>query len=463
MASKAQGQVLFKFSCSGRDEWGVDVAIMAGIVGHVGIRACQTGILKNTDTASMSKINVHSTVQERWLLWTLAAIQFTHIVDFMVMMPLGPKLIQLFQLSDASFGLLVSSYSIAAGVAGLIASVYVDRFDRRRVLLVVYACFALATLACAWAPTHAMLLLARILAGVFGGMLGALVQTIVGDVVPFERRGQAMGVVMSAFALATVAGLPVALWLANTWGWHWPFLSIAILSAVCWLAAWRWVPKLNAHLQSQTKQSPWQRLYEVFSQKNHWWAFGLSVLMVLGSFSIIPYITIFTTTNLGLSQEQVPLVYLVGGLATLFTSRLWGRLADQYGKVLMFRCLALLAAVPMVVLTHLNHVPLWGLLLVTTAFFVFVSGRMVPGMALLTEATQPQWRGGFMSVNNALQSAAMGIGAWLGGVMISRTPQGLLQDYERCGWLALGTSLLIVWWVGHLHIASNTSKNLQKA
>jgi predicted MFS family arabinose efflux permease len=304
------------------------------------------------------------------------------------------------------------------------------------------------------------LLCARIMAGAFGGVLGALVQTIVGDVVPFERRGRAMGVVMSAFALATVAGLPLALWVAGLLGWHWPFFSIAVLSALCWLAALKFVPSLDTHVQVPAKGiaqgSPWQRLHGVLTQPNHWRAYGLSMAMMLGSFSIIPYITIFTTTNVGLSAADVPLVYLVGGLATLVTSRLWGRMADRHGKVFMFRCLSVLAAVPMFTLTHLGPAPLWVLLVVTTAFFVFVSGRMVPGMALLTQAAQPQWRGGFMSVNSALQSAMMGVGAWLGGLMISRSPQGLLVGYEYCGWLAVASSIAIVWWVGRLGIAEGS-------
>lgn len=420
-------------------------------------------IVRDTDamTSSSSASPVShahlAAVRERWLLWVLAAIQFTHIVDFMVMMPLGPELIALFHLTDASFGLLVSSYSLAAGVSGLIASVYVDRFDRKRVLLWVYAGFALATLACAWAPTYMALLCARIMAGAFGGVLGSLVQTIVGDVIPFERRGRAMGVVMSAFAMATVAGLPAALWLASLLGWHWPFLSIAVLSALCWLAAIKFVPRLDTHVlapaESAATGNPWQRLHGVLTQPNHWRAYGLSMAMMLGSFSIIPYITIFTTTNVGLQPAQVPLVYLVGGLATLFTSRMWGKLADRHGKVFMFRCLALMAAVPMFTLTHLGPTPLWGLLIVTTAFFVFVSGRMVPGMALLTQTAQPQWRGGFMSVNSALQSAMMGVGAWLGGVMISRSPQGLLEGYGYCGWLAVVSTAVIVWWVGQLGVS----------
>jgi len=154
----------------------------------------------------------------------------------------------------------------------------------------------------------------------------------------------------------------------------------------------------------------------------------------------------------------VPLVYLFGGVATLFTARLWGRLTDRWGKVRMFRIISLAAVLPMMALTHLPVVPVPVLIIVTTAFFVFVSGRMVPGMALLTAAPAPAMRGSFMSVNGALQSAAMGVSAWLGGVMISRTPEGLVQGYGHTGWFALVTTLVMVWWVGHLRLHTQAPK-----
>ncbi|TAK92273.1 MAG: MFS transporter [Aquabacterium sp.] len=391
-------------------------------------------------------------VKERLLLWSLAAINFTHIVDFMVMMPLGPQLTKLFHLTDAQFGLLVSAYSLAAGVSGLMVSMVIDRFERKRALLWVYAGFALATLACGLAPSYGALMAARVAAGVFGGVLGALVQTIVGDAVPFERRGQAMGLVMSAFSLSTVAGVPLSLWMASVWGWHMPFFAIAAASVLVWLAAWRSVPLLRSHMAGVSAQPPIEQLRRVLAEPNHWRAFALSMLMLTGSFSIIPYITIYTTTNVGLSQDQVPYVYLAGGLATLFTARLWGRLTDRWGKVPVFRLISLGAVLPMLALTHLPVVPVPVLLVVTTAFFVFVSGRMVPGMALLTAAPEPAMRGSFMSVNGALQSAAMGVSAWVGGLMISRTPDGLVEGYGRAGWLALVATLIMVWWVGHLRL-----------
>ena len=397
-------------------------------------------------------------VRERLLLWSLASVNFTHIVDFMVMMPLGPQLTKLFHLTDAQFGLLVSAYSLAAGLSGLLVSMVIDRFERKKALLSVYAGFALATLACGLAPSYMALMGARIAAGIFGGVLGALVQTIVGDAVPFERRGQAMGLVMSAFSLSTVAGVPLSLWLASRYGWHMPFFAIAAVSVAILIAAWRSVPVLRGHMTGVSAQPPMKQLQMVLSEPNHWRAFALSMLMLSGSFSIIPYITIYTTTNVGLTADQVPLVYLFGGVATLFTARLWGKLTDRWGKVQMFRIISLAAVLPMMALTHLPVVPVPVLILVTTAFFVFVSGRMVPGMALMTAAPAPAMRGSFMSVNGALQSAAMGVSAWVGGLMISRSPDGLVQGYGYTGWFALVSTLIMVWWVGHLRLHTQALK-----
>jgi predicted MFS family arabinose efflux permease len=407
----------------------------------------------STSAASSALPSTEELARERLLLWSLTAINFTHIVDFIVMMPLGPLLTGLFGVSDAKFGLLVSAYSLAAGLSGLLVSMVIDRFERKRALLFAYGGFALATIACGLAPTYAALMLARIAAGIFGGVIGALVQTIVGDTVPFERRGKAMGMVMSAFSLSTVAGVPLSLWMASHWGWHMPFFAIGGASLLVWLVASRSVPVLRTHIVvGVAAQPPLQQLKQVLSVGNHWRAFTLSMLMLSGSFAIIPYITIYTTTNLGLRQDQVPLVYLFGGVATLFTARLWGVLTDRWGKVPVFRWICVLAVVPMMALTHLPAVPLPVLLLVTTAFFVFVSGRMVPGMALLTAAPMPAIRGSFMSVNGALQSASMGLAAWVGGLMISRTPEGLVQGYGRTGWLALVTTVAMVWWVGRLKL-----------
>lgn len=396
-----------------------------------------------------------SSRQERGLLLSLAGVQFTHIVDFMLMMPLGPMFIGLFHISDAQFGWLISAYTLAAGACGLLMAPYVDRFERKRLLLVAYAGFTLATLACAVAPSYAVLMLARVAAGAFGGVIGTMTQTLVGDLIPFERRGRAMGLIMASFALSTVAGVPASLWLANHWGWHMPFLAIGAMSSALWLLAARFVPSFRAPVAQGGAMSAWAQLRAGMLEPNHWRAFGLSMCTVGAGMSVIPYITVFSTTNIGITNEQLPLIYLTGGVATFFTSRLWGVLADRFGKVRVLRGLLIASVFPLVGLTHLGPTPLWLYIVVTTTFFVFVSGRMVPSMALITSAAQPHLRGTFMTLQGCMQSVGMGMAAMVGGLFIGRDAQGLVTGYGGNGWMALALSALAFWLAGRVRVAAS--------
>ncbi len=378
--------------------------------------------------------------RELLLLLAIAGIQFTHILDFMIMMPLGPQFTRLFGISDAQFGLLVSAYTLSAGVSGLLAVTYVDRFDRKRLLLVLYTLFGLATLACGLAPGYGFLMAARVAAGVFGGVLSALTQTIVADVVPFERRGRAMGIVMSSFSVSTVAGVPVGLFLASHLGWQAPFIGIALLCAVLGLMAAVSLPRLGHHLQV-SRPTWWRGIGQVLVDRNHLRAFGFSALLMFAGFTVIPFITLYMQANVGLSDAQIPYVYLCGGLATLFTARFFGRLSDRLGKVRVFSWLAVAVTVPLMATTVLPPVPLWLVLLISTAFFVCMSGRMIPGMALITAAASPAQRGTFMVLNASVQSGAMGLASFIGGQIISRDGAGHLQHYWAAGLLGAVASL----------------------
>lgn len=390
--------------------------------------------------------------RERWLLLTIAGIQFTHILDFMIMMPLGPQFTQLFGISDAQFGLLVSAYTLAAGASGLAAATYVDRFDRKRLLLALYVLFALATLACGLAPGYGFLMAARVAAGLFGGVLSALAQTIVADVVPFERRGRAMGIVMSSFSVSTVAGVPVSLLMANHWGWHAPFIAIALLSGLLAAGAALTLPRLDHHLRGEQPSSVWRGIAQVLADANHQRAFGFSALLMFTGFTMLPYITLYMQGNVGLSADQIPYLYLAGGLATLFTARLIGRLSDRLGKQRTFTVLALAVIVPMLALTLLPPWPLWAVLSVSTLLFICMSGRMIPGMALITGAAAPALRGTFMAFNAAVQSAAMGLASFVGGLIIGRDAQGLMTHYWLSGLVGAVASLLAVWVVWRLQV-----------
>ena len=314
------------------------------------------------------------------------------------MMPLGPQFTRLFGISDARFGLLVSAYTLAAGVSGLFASTFVDRFERKRLLLSMYFAFALATLACGLAPTYGLLMLARVAAGLFGGVMNALVQTVIGDVIPFERRGRAMGIVMGAFSLSTVAGVPLSLWVATHWGWHATFIAIAVASGCIWAVGLRSMPRVAGHLAAARASTPGKALGAVLREPNHWRAFGFTALVMSSGFTMIPFLTIYMTSNMGLDPGELPLVYLAGGITTFFSARLIGAAADRWGKLPTFRAVAVGAMVPLLGIPMMGVVPLWTLIVMTTIFFVCVSGRMVPGMALITGAATPAVRGTFMSL-----------------------------------------------------------------
>jgi predicted MFS family arabinose efflux permease len=364
----------------------------------------------------------------------------------MIMMPLGPVLMRALGVGTHEFGFLVSSYSLTAGVSGLLAAIFVDRFERKRLLLVLFGLFGAATLACALAPDYWSLLGARGLAGAFGGVLGAMVQTMVGDLIPFERRGRASGTVMSAFSLSTIAGVPLSLYLANHFGWRAPFFFIAALAALLLAFGWRTLPELRGHLPSAPlgdaeRAHPLAAIAAALRDANHLRALLFMALAVFSGFTVIPYITIYLTANVGIRQEEIPLIYLVGGAASFLTARRIGRLADHWGKVRAYRLVALCSLLPLFLQTHLPPVPLWLMVLCSTLFFVFVPGRMVPVMAIVTSAAQPRLRGTFLSINSAVHSLASGVSAWLGGALIATNAAGRVEGYGAVGLLALAATL----------------------
>lgn len=388
--------------------------------------------------------------RERYFLLTLAGIQFSHVLDFMIMMPLGPLFIEVLGISTHQFGLLVASYSFSAALSGLFAATFVDRFERKRLTLVMFSLFGLATLACALAPSYVTLLIARGLAGAFGGVLGALVQTMVGDVIPFARRAKAGSMISSAFSFSTVAGVPISLWLANHFGWRAPFLFIAVLVVLFIAVGIRILPELSAHISTEKQRHPFAALFTVLRDRNHQRALLFSALLILAGFSVIPYITLYAVHNINISQHDVPLIYWAGGAATLFTARLIGHYADLYGKVRVYRLVALAATLPILLITQSTAAPLWLWLIFTTLFFVLVSGRFIPAMAVITSATQPKLRGTFMSLNSTTQSLAMGLASSLAGYIISQDATGKIVNYATVGYIAVAANLVAIGFVSRI-------------
>ncbi len=384
----------------------------------------------------------------------LAALQFTHIVDFMILMPLGPPLMRLFSISPREFGLLVSAYTFAAGLSGFTSAFVVDRLDRKHLLLMFYTGFILGTLACALAPSYSILLIARTLSGLFGGVLSAAVMAMVADVIPMERRGRAMGLLTSAFSAASVLGVPLSLWLASWSDWHMPFFFLTALSLLILLLILVVVPTMNGHLGAAPQSHhPLALFRDICQHPPQIWALVLTSLMMIGQFSLIPFISPSMVANVGFRENQLPLIYLCGGLTTLMTGPWIGRLADRYGKLRLLYLFLGLSVLPQLILTHLGPTPLPLVLVFTTCFFVVSGGRMIPSMALITATVSPQRRGSFMSIQSAIQQLSSGLASLLAGMIVVRDSQGHLLHYGTVGWLAAGTTLLCFWIAPRLIVA----------
>lgn len=393
-------------------------------------------------------------VHEKRLLFTLAGIQFTHILDFMIIMPLAPMLMRAFHLTTAQFGVLVSSYTFAAATSAILAATVIDRFNRRHVMLLLYAAFIVSTALCAAAPSYILLLMARALAGTFGGVLGALIYTYVGDVIPYQRRGHATGVVMGAFALSTVAGVPLGLLLVNLLpglDWRAPFLFTAMLGCIFWWMGRMALPSIPSRVTDLRLSQTLKPLLLVFTHANHWRALAFMLVLILGGFTVIPYITLYATANMGFPETYLPLMYLVGGICTFFTSRLFGRLADRYGKAQTFMVIGGLSMLPILAITHAPALPVWGVLCITTPFFILVSGRFVPAMAIVTSAAQSGLRGTFMSMNSATQSVGSAIASLLAGYILTTNSQGMIEHYDLVGYIACAATLIAIWLAHKVH------------
>jgi MFS transporter, DHA1 family, inner membrane transport protein len=383
--------------------------------------------------------------KEKLILYTLAAVNFTHIMDFMILMPMGPQLMKLFSITPTQFSFAVSAYSITAGVAGFAAAFFVDKFDRKSVLLYAYIGFIIGTFACAFANSFEMLVAARILAGLFGGLIGAQVLSIVGDMIAFERRGEAMGIVMTAFSLAAVIGVPAGLWLASHYSWHLPFFVIGGMGLLIIVLIAVYFPNITKHITEKKEgQSPWKVLSDIYRTPKQMWALLLTSTAMVGHFITIPFITPSLVANANFSVENVYLIYLVGGFLTIFTSRLIGKLADERGKYPIFVLFTLLSFIPVLLMTNLMPVPLWVVLSISSLFFIFANGRTVTIQAMTSGVVTPQQRGGFMSINSSLQQLASGFAANLGGFMVYNGADGHLYNYNYVGFVSVGFLALAI-------------------
>src|SRR5256886_9727343 len=388
-------------------------------------------------------------LSERSLLLLLAAVQFTHIVDFMILMPLGPQLMRELHIGPGHFSALVAAYTISSGVVGLLAAPFIDRFDRRKLFLFAYVGFIAGTLACAFSQSATTLLAARALSGAFGGLSISMVMAIIGDVVPAERRASAMGIVMTAFSVAAAVGVPFGLQLAQRFRWEAPFFMLAGIASVMWTIAFLRLPAVRGHLENGHAR---RAFAELLRDANAGRALLFMVAMVSGHFVIIPLLSPYLVYNIGLPERDLFLVYFTGGVLTVFTAPLIGRLADRLGRFRVFSSLVAVASVVTLVITHSGPLPLWAVLGLGGSVFVFASGRFVPGQTIMTLAVPASRRGAFMSLSGCARDLAMGVTSGIGGWIVTKEPSGLLVDFHWLGWIAVAAGLVSVWLASRVRV-----------
>lgn len=390
--------------------------------------------------------------KERIILLLLATLNFTHILDFMIMMPLGNYLMPYFDISSQQFSMLVAAYTFSAGISGFLAAFFVDGFDRKKVLLFAYAGFLAGTLCCALSPTYWMLLTSRIVAGMFGGLIGAQVLSIVADIVPYERRASAMGMIMAAFSVASVFGVPFGLYVANHFNWHGPFVLVVLIGVLLLPFLIRYLPRMDHHLSTgKVKMRPQELLSGIVKDRNQLYALALSACLMMGHFMIIPFINPFMEFNMGFSKTQTPMIYMVGGALTLFSSPIIGRLADKVGKHRLFVILVLIGILPIAFITNLPAIPFYLVLCVTGFWFIVSSGRSIPAQAMISNVVPPERRGSFMSFNSSIQQLFVGVASVLAGFIVVKMPDNKILHYEITGYISIAIVLLSIVFAKALH------------
>jgi predicted MFS family arabinose efflux permease len=395
---------------------------------------------------------LHFTGYQKRVIAMLAFLQFAVIIDFMLMAPLGALIMPALGASPAQFGTVVSAYAFAAGVSGFLTAGFADRFDRKKLLLFFYAGFIAGTAWCGLAASFESLLFARIVTGLFGGVIGSIVLAIATDLFVPQVRGRVMGVIQTAFAASQILGIPIGIWLSARWDWHVPFLALAVLALTVGLAIAAVMRPVNEHLKFRQERSPLGHLLHTLVEPRHAMPFVAVLFLTTGGFMLMPFMSAFTVGNLGIALDHLPIIYLVTGIATIFAGPLVGKAADTFGKMPTFYVGTAITIVMVLLFTHLQSSTLVAVTIINVVLFIGIFSRMIPFQALMTQVPDAVHRGSFNAVSASLSQLAGGLAAVAAGHIVQEGTDGRLQHFEVAGYVVVATSLLacfLLWRVEH--------------
>jgi len=392
----------------------------------------------------MTKRNKTFSRYQVFMIAILALLQFTIVLDFIVISPLGAQLLEEMNLSTADFGLVVSVYAFSAGFSGLIAAGFADKFDRKKLLLFFYAGFILGTMLCGIATSYHFLLIARIVTGLFGGVIGSVSYAIITDLFRMELRGRVMGFVQMAFSTSQVLGIPVGLYLANKLGWHSPFIMISAVSVAAAIIIMLRMKPINAHLNIQSDRNAFQHLIRTVFQIRYFGAFSVNILLVTGGYMLMPFGSAFGVYNLGLSLDQLPILYLVTGVFSMMGGPVIGKLSDNIGKFRIFLIGSLITIFSLMIYCNLGVTPLWIVIALNIILTIGVLARLISSSALMTAIPEKSDRGAFMSVNSSVQQVSGGIAAVIAGSIVKQSGSGKLLHYDTLGYVVITAVIITI-------------------
>lgn len=375
----------------------------------------------------------------------LAITVFTVVLDFMVLSPLGAQLLRLLNIETSEFGLVVSVYALSAGASGLLVAGFADKFDRKKMLLFFYAGFILGTLLCGLANSYGMLLFARVVTGLFGGVISSISFAIITDMFPMEKRGRVMGYVQLSFAVSQVAGIPIGLYLAHLYDWHAPFIAIVILAVVVFFVILKWLKPVNKHIGLYHDKNAFVHLWHTLSNRNYLKGFSTTALLSLGGFMLMPFSSAFLVNNIKILESELPLIFMFTGISTMFAGPIIGRLADKLGKYNMFAFGTIVSIIMCAVYTNLSPISIVWLIVINSILFIGITSRMISGSALMTAVPQPQDRGAFMGINSSIQQIAGGVASLCAGLIVSKAPDNSIVHFNLLGVVVIITMLLCLW------------------
>jgi predicted MFS family arabinose efflux permease len=382
------------------------------------------------------------TKYEAFIIAILAIIQFSVILDFMVLSPLGAILLEELNVKTSQFGLVVSAYAFSAGISGLLAAGFADKFDRKKLLMFFYAGFLIGTVLCAIANTYQFLLIARIITGIFGGVISSVSFAIITDLFKAQVRGRVMGFVQMAFAASQILGIPVGLSMANNFGWHSCFWLIAVFGTIVGIIIFIYMKPVEDHLEKPSDRNAIQHLTNTLSHPEYLRAFLGTTLLATGGFMLMPFGSAFSNKNLGIKMTDLYLLYLIPGIFSIFIGPLIGKLSDTMGKYKIFVVGTIISIVVVAIYTRLGITPLWLIVTLNVILFIGINARMISSSALITAIPEPQDRGAFMSVNSSVQQISGGIASAIAGLIVVQSPSGVLLRYDILGFVVIGSMIV---------------------